>query len=208
MTTRGKQICALLQEIGFPAVRVKLVSAEVIESNELFSSLVNVGAPLECRLWFVECVLPYIASVDRARWEVAFAQRAQVQVQVALKSIDGRDLDFEMRSFTSLGQEKFGESILCVFIPLSNSIFERVREAHFSEGRESERRRIQNELHKGVSQQLLGAAFGCKLLAGKVETLSEDLGKEALDLAQLVNEAVVELQNVVTSAQNQSRGNQ
>jgi signal transduction histidine kinase len=208
MTTRGQQVCALLQEIGFPAVRVKLVSAEVIESNELFSSLVNVGAPLECRLWFVECVLPYIASVDRARWEVAFAQRAQVQVQVALKSIDGRDLDFEMRSFTSLGQEKFRESILCVFIPLSNSILERVREAHFSEGRESERRRIQNELHKGVSQQLLGAAFGYKLLAGKVETLSEDLGKEALDLAQLVNEAVVELQNVVTSAQNQSRGNQ
>jgi len=208
MTTRREQVCALLQEIGFPAVRVKLVSAEVIEFNELFSSLVNVEAPLERRLWFVEGVLPYIASVDRARWEGAFADQTQVQVQVALKSTDGRDLDFEMRSFASIGQEKFGRSILCVFIPLSNPIFERVREAHFSEGQKWERRRIQNELHKGVSQQLLGAAFGCKLLAGKVETLSEGLGKEASDLAQLVNEAVVELQNVVTSAQNQSRGNQ
>lgn len=208
MTTQHEQVCALLQEIGLPAVRVKLASAEVIEFNELFSSLVNVGAPLERRRWFVEGVLPNIASVDRARWEGAFAHQTQVQVQVALKSIDGRDLDFEMRSFASPGQEKFDGSILCVFIPLSNPIFERVREAHFSEGRESERRRIQNELHKGVSQQLLGAAFGCKLLAGKVGALSEDLGREASDLALLVNEAVVELQNVVTSAQNQSRGNQ
>ena len=208
MTTRREQVCALLQEIGFPAVRVKLVSAEVIEFNELFSSLVNVGAPLERRLWFVQGILPYIASVDRPRWEGAFVHQTQVQVQVALKSIDGRDLDFEMRSFSSLGQENFGRSILCVFIPLSNPIFERVREAHVSEGRKWERRRIQDELHKGVSQQLLGAAFGCKLLAGKVETLSEGLGREASDLAQLVNEAVVELQNVVTSAQNQSRDNQ
>jgi signal transduction histidine kinase len=208
MTTRSEQVCALLQEVGLPAVRVKLGSAEVIGSNELFSSLVNMGAPLERRLWFVERILPYIASVDRARWEVAFAHRVQVQVQVALKSIDGGDSDFEMRSFASLGQEKFGQSILCVFIPLSNSIFEGVREAYFSDGRESERRRIQHELHKGVSQQLLGAAFGCKLLAGKVEKLSEDLGREASDLAQLVNEAVVELQNVVNSAQNRSRGNQ
>ena len=66
-----------------------------------------------------------------------------------------------------------------------------------------ERCRIRNELHKGVSQQLLGAAFGCKLLAGKVVALSEDLGKEASDLAELLNEAVLELQNLVRSNENQ-----
>jgi len=119
------------------------------------------------------------------------------------KSVDGPDLDFEMRSFASLGQKKFGRSILCVFIPFSNPIFERIRNAHFSEGRELERCRIRNELHKGVSQQLLGAAFGCKLLAGKVATLNKGLGKKALDLAELLNEAVLELQNLVHSNQNQ-----
>jgi hypothetical protein len=54
---------------------------------------------------------------------------------------------------------------------------------------------------KGVSQQLLGAAFGCKVLAGKVAKLSESLGKEASDLAELVNEAVNELQSLVKSNQ-------
>ena len=207
MTIPREQICALLQEIGLPAVRVKPVSAEVMECNELFSSLVNAAAILEQRLWFVEGVLPYIVSEDRARWEAALANRTSAQVQVAFKAADGRDLDFEIRSFTSVSQKKLAESMLCVFIPFANPIFERICEARLSEGRELERRRIQNELHKGVSQQLLGAAFGCKLLAGKAETLNEDLGKEASNLAQLVNEAVVELQNVVSSAQNRSRDN-
>ena len=207
MTKPHEQVCALLQEIGLPAVRIKTVSAEVIEFNELFSSLVNERAALERRLWFVEGVLPRIASADRTRWEGAFANRTHAQVHVTFKPIDGPVLDFEMRSFASVGQEKFDRSILCIFISFANPVFERVCQARFSEGRAAERRRIQNALHKGASQQLLGAAFGCKLLAGKVETLNEDLGKEASGLAQLVNEAVVELQNVVSSAQNQSQEN-
>jgi hypothetical protein len=204
VTTRREELNTLLQEIGLPAVRVKPVSGEVIEFNELFSSLVNVGAPLDYRLWFVEGVLPRVSAAERNRWKAAFASRTPVQVHVAFKSLDGRDLDFEMRSFSSLGQKKFVRSILCVFIPLTSPIFERVCDAQRSEGRELERCRIRNELHKGVSQQLLGAAFGCKLLAGKVATLSEGLGKEASDLAELVNEAVIELQNLVQSNQNQS----
>ncbi len=102
-----------------------------------------------------------------------------------------------------LRQKKFGQSVLCVFIPYTNPFFERVCDAHVSEGRELERCRIRNELHKGVSQQLLGAAFGCKLLAGKVVKLSEELGKEASDLAELLNEAVLELQKLVQSSENQ-----
>ena len=62
---------------------------------------------------------------------------------------------------------------------------------------------MRNELHAGVSQQLLGAAFGCKVLAGKVAKLSEELGKEASDLAELVNGAVIELQNLVQSNEKQ-----
>ena len=203
MTTLREEVCTLLQELGLPAVRVKLAGAEVIESNGLFSSLINMAAPLDYRLWFVEGVLPHITREDRARWEAALADRTPVQVQVAFKSVDGRVLDFEMRSSASVGQKKFGQSILCVFIPYTNPFSERVYAEHLAEGRELERRRIRNELHKGVSQQLLGAAFGCRLLAGKVVKLSEDLGKEASDLAELLNEAVMELQNLVQSGENQ-----
>jgi signal transduction histidine kinase len=203
VTTLRAEVCTLLQEFGLPAVRVKPASAEVIEFNGLFSSLIKVASSLDYRLWFVEGVLPNITCADRARWEAALAERTPVQVQVAFKSVDGRVLDFEMRSAASVGQKKFGQSILCVFIPFTNPVFERVCAARLSEGRELERCRIRNELHKGVSQQLLGAAFGCRLLAGKVVRLSEDLGKEASDLAELLNEAVLELQNLVQSSENQ-----
>jgi len=203
VTARREEVCTLLQEIGLPAVRIKAAGAEVIEFNDLFSSLANGAAPLDCRLWFRERVLLRMTSADRNCCETAFAHGTPVRVHVAFDSVDGRALDFEMRSFSLLGQKKLGQSILCVFIPFTTPIFERVCETHVSEGRELERCRIRNELHKGVSQTLLGAAFGCRLLAGKVAALSESLGKEASDLAELVNEAVVELQNLVHSSQDQ-----
>ena len=200
---RREEICSLLQAIGLPAVRVKPGSAEVIEFNELFSSLVNVAAPGDHRLWFVEGVLARMTEADRTSCEVAFANRTPVQVHITFKSTSGRALNFEMRSFFSVGQKKFDRSVVWVFIPLANEILERVRDAHLSEGRDLERLRMRNELHAGVSQQLLGAAFGCKVLAGKVATLSEELGKEASDLAELVNGAVIELQNLVQSNEKQ-----
>jgi signal transduction histidine kinase len=204
VTIRREEICSLLQEIGLPAVRVKQGSAEVIEFNELFSSLVNVAAPGDHRLWFVEGVLARMTEADRTSCEVAFANRTPVQVHITFKSTSGRALNFEMRSFFSVGQKKFDRSVVWVFIPLANEILERVRDAHLSQGRDLERLRMRNELHAGVSQQLLGAAFGCKVLAGKVATLSEELGKEASDLAELVNGAVIELQNLVQSNEKQS----
>jgi signal transduction histidine kinase len=200
---RREEICSLLQEIGLPAVRVKQGSAEVIEFNELFSSLVNVAAPGDHRLWFVEGVLARMTDTDRTSCEVASANRTPVQVHITFKSTSGRASNFEMRSFFSVGQKKFDRSVVWVFIPLANEILERVRDAHLSEGRDLERLRMRNELHAGVSQQLLGAAFGCKVLAGKVATLSEELGKEASDLAELVNGAVIELQNLVQSNEKQ-----
>jgi histidine kinase len=202
VTTWREDFYALFQEIGLPAVRIKTVTAEVIDFNELFASLVQVAAQ-DYRHSFVKSVLPNVNEEDKSRWEAAFAQRTPVQVHVPIKSVDGRTVDYEMRSLASLGQKKFARSIFCLFIPFTNSIFERVCDAHLSEGRELERTRIRNELHKGVSQQLLGAAFGCKLLAGKVGTISEDLGKEASYLAGLVNEAVIELQKLVHSTQDQ-----
>ena len=204
MTAWRKNLYTLFQEIGLPAVRIRPGTAEVIDFNELFASLVKVATPLDYRHSFVKSILPNVNGADQSRWKGAFAHQTPVQVQVAIKSVDGQAVDYEMRSFVSLGQKKFARSILCLFIPFTNSIFERVCDEHLAKGRESERTRIRNELHKDVSQQLLGAAFGCKLLAGKVGTFSEDLGKEASYLADLVNEAVIELQKLVHSTRDQT----
>lgn len=204
MTAWRKDLYTLFQEIGLPAVRIRPGTAEVIDFNELFTSLVKVATPLDYRHSFVKSILPNVNGADQGRWKGAFTSRTPVQVQVAIKSVDGQAVDYEMRSFVSLGQKKFAQSILCLFIPFTNSIFERVCNAHLAKGQELERARIRNELHKDVSQQLLGAAFGCKLLAGKVGTFSEDLGKEASYLADLVNEAVIELQKLVHSTRDQT----
>jgi signal transduction histidine kinase len=204
VTAWRKDFYTLFQEIGLPAVRIRPGTAEVIDFNELFTSLVKVATSLDYRHSFVKSILPNVNGADQSRWKVAFAHQTPVQVQVAIKPVDGQAVDYEMRSFVSLGQKRFAQSILCVFIPFTNSIFERVCNAHLVKGQELERARIRNELHKDVSQQLLGAAFGCKLLAGKVGTFSEDLGKEASYLADLVNEAVIELQKLVHSTRDQT----
>ena len=201
MIKRGNEVCRVLQEIGLPAVRLAPISAEVVEANELFSSLANPEALLESRVSFLKGVLPRLGATDRTSWEASFANQRSAEVRVGFKSLDGRALDFEMRSFAVQGQKRLAHSVLCVFIPLTTQAFKRVCDEHLSEGRELERSRMRHELHRGVSQQLLGAAFGCKVLSGKVATLSGELGKEASDLAQLVNDAVTELQSLVQSDQ-------
>jgi signal transduction histidine kinase len=202
VTKQGDDVCTLLQEIGLPAVRVEPGSAEIIEMNALFLSLVHAGVPLEDRALFVEGVLPRLASADRTSWEAAFANQRPLEVPVGFTSVDGGSLDFEMRSCAVLDRQKLAQTYLCVFVPLTTPAFERVSDQSFSEGRELERSRMRQELHRGVSQQLLGAAFGCKVLAGKVAPYNEELGKEASDLAELVNGAVTELQSLVQSDQN------
>jgi signal transduction histidine kinase len=204
VTLGNDKVCLLLQEIGLPAVRLKPITAEVIGCNELFFSLVNQATSLlKQRLWFVEGVLPGLNAADRAAWQTAFAGRTPVQIHVEFESVEGRTLEFEMRSIAFPCRGKVTESVLCVFISLTTPIFERRCDARLSEGQELERTRMRNELHRGVSQQLLGAAFGCKVLAGKVAKLDEILGKETSALAELVNEAVNELQSLVKSNQTQ-----
>jgi signal transduction histidine kinase len=188
-----------MQQLGLPAVRVKSTSAEVIEFNKLFSSLVNATPLSDHRCWFVDYVLSSFSPADRTRWETALADQTPEQVQVAFKSVNGQALNFEMRSVSSLGPKNEDHSILCVFIPFTNPTFERTSDALLSEGRELERSRIREELHDGASQSLLGAAFCCKLLAGKVGKLNESLGKDVSDLAELLNNAVMELQNLLHS---------
>jgi signal transduction histidine kinase len=201
VTNQGDDLCTLVQEIGLPAVRVELVSADVVGMNALFLALVNAEAPLEDRVSFVERVLPRLSPADRTSWEAAFANQRPLEVPVQFRSVDGRSLDFDMRSCAVLDRQKLVQTFLCVFVPLSTPTFERVCDESLSEGRELERSRIRQELHRGVSQQLLGAAFGCKVLAGRIAPFNEELAKEASDLAELVNGAVTELQSLVQSVQ-------
>ena len=72
-----------------------------------------------------------------------------------------------------------------------------------AEGQEWERNRIRSALHQEVAQQFLGAAFGCKLVADKINSLDENLGKEASDLAELLSQATQALHKVI----NPLRGN-
>lgn len=196
-------ICAILQGINLPAVRVEPITAEVLEYNELFSSLVHPFCSPNCRLWFVEGVLPNLAPTDRTCLEGASAGEISVRLPIAFTAADGRTANYELHSVPSPGHRKNVQSIVCIFIPETGPWFLSGRDKLIAEGRESERTRIRNALHKNISQQLLGAAFGFKVLATKIARLNDGLGKEASELVVTLNQAVVELQNLMRSDSNE-----
>jgi hypothetical protein len=189
-------ICALLQEIDLPAVRIASGTAEVLNFNELFSSLVDTSALPDRRLWFVDGVVRHFSSADRDRWEAALDNRTPVQIHVRLNRADG-PVDSVMRIVMSPSQAPADQSMVCVFILLSGAYFDNLRQTWMAEGQASERNRIRAALHQEVAQQFLGAAFGCKIIANKIANLDESLGKEASDLAELVSRATQELHKVI-----------
>jgi signal transduction histidine kinase len=202
VTTCLEDYCGVLQEIGFPAARIKTERVEIVEFNELFKSLLTAGSAQRDAHTFIEGVLRGIISTDRDRSDVILTDRPPASVLVQLQSVNGQASNFEMRTIAPVGSAQTTKSIICVFIPIAGPVFDRIRDEHLSEGEESERLRFRNELHKGISQQLLGAAFGCKALATKIGRLNDELGKEATELADLINAAVAELQAVVQSERN------
>jgi hypothetical protein len=197
VTTRTTGCCDLLQELGLPAVKVKTISGEVVEYNRLFLRLVDPEAGRESRRWFTDFVQPKIAAADKDRWEIARNQRTPVQVQVSFGAINEEQLDFEMRSFAEPAKGGLSDATICIFIPLTGPVLERLFNAYTATGCALERERIRDELHRGISQQLLGAAFAWKTLAHKVAMLDDSLGHEASDLAVLLNDAVRDLQNLM-----------
>jgi signal transduction histidine kinase len=202
VTSCPEDYCRLLQEIGFPAARIKTEGADVIECNDLFRSLLTgASSQLDARS-FIKSVLPEISSADRNYSDAVLTNPPPAQVRVQLQSADGQTSNFELRTIAPVDGAQSGNSITCFFIPIAGPVFDRIRDEHLSEGEESVRVRIRNELHKGISQQLLGAAFGCKALASKIGKLNDELGKEATELAELVNAAVAELQALVRSDSN------
>lgn len=202
MTTYTKEYCRVLQEIGFPAARVNRESRQIIESNESFRKLLPGDLIQNDANLFIESVLPGAISTDRDRWDAAFANGEPAQFRVQLRSPSGQTSDFELRAIAAVDSTQSGKSIICVFIPIAGPVFERIRKEQVSEGVDSERHRIRDELHKGISQQLLGAAFACKVLAIRIGRLNDELGREAADLAELVNATVTQLQTMVRFGDN------
>ena len=187
--------CHLMQQIGLPALRLAPVSLEVLAFNGLFADLMDAGKNRDYRLWFVEGVLPSLGGGEKESWVAKTARTESAQVAVQFTSRGNRRLYFEMRS-TRLIERGGGQSIICVFISSFGGGSRKPAESAIAKGREMERSRIRDELHGNVSQKLLGAAFGCKLLAGKIGGLNENLATQASELAELLNTAVVDLQNL------------
>jgi signal transduction histidine kinase len=193
----------MLQAIGLPAVRIACDTAKVLNFNELFPSLINTSVLPNRRLWFVEGVVRNFSPAARDQWETAFSNRNPIQIHVRLNPPDSPPVDSVMRVLTSSSPAPADQSVVCVFIPLTGPYFDHLRQTWMAEGQELERNRIRSALHQEVAQQFLGAAFGCKLVADKINSLDENLGKEALDLAELLSQATQALHKVI----NPLRGN-
>ncbi len=148
----------MLQAIGLPAVRIASGTANVLDFNELFPSLINTSALPNRRHWFVEGVVRNFSPAARDQWETAFSNRNPIQIHVRLNPP------------------------------------------------ELERNRIRSALHREVAQQFLGAAFGFKLVADKISSLDENLGKEASDLAELLSQATQALHKVINPPRGNDKG--
>ena len=195
-------ICRLMQQLGLPALRITPGKLEVAGFNSLFADLVASTGIRDYRLWFVEGVLPLLKKGEKADClaKIARAESSNAPVRFSLR--DGRESDFEMRTIGMVKQESDGQSIVCAFISSSGMNSRTRDEFAFAQGQAVERSRIRKELHKNVSQKLLGAAFGCKLLAGKIKGLNEGFAQQASDLADLLNTTVIDLQNLTRSGSN------
>jgi signal transduction histidine kinase len=190
-------ICALLQEIGLPAVLIASVTAEVLHFNELFSSLVGTSAASDHRPWFVEGVARHFTSDEKERWETAFSNRASIQIRVRLNPPGRRPAESMMWASPWKSQGAAKELTVCVFMQLAPTSLNSLGQTWIAEGQQLERNRIRAGLHQDVAQQFLAAAFGCKSIADKIARLDENLGKEASHLAELLSQATQELHRVV-----------
>jgi hypothetical protein len=172
-----------MQQIGLPALRIAPETMEVTAFNRLFAGLMVSTGISDYRLWFVDGVLPSMNKDERADWVAAAARFEPANARMRLSLRRGRKRNFEMRSAGRIQEETVDRQIACVFIPASPADPRTGDRPGFARGRAMERSRIRDELHKNVSQKLLGAAFGCKALAGKLQGLDEGFARQASDLA-------------------------
>src|SRR5258708_13052634 len=95
---KSDAVCAMLQAIGLPAVRIASGTANVLDFNELFPSLINTSALPNRRHWFVEGVVRNFSPPPRDQWETALSNRNPIQIHVRLIPTKGPPLHSIIRA--------------------------------------------------------------------------------------------------------------
>jgi hypothetical protein len=183
-------ICDLLQSLGLPAMVVEVATGNVIASNSLFSELIGLASTDDSSTAFSERILARVKSQDQNRWSQAVSSGDAVLIFFSIDEL--------VENLTAIWSTPIhgqtGQAALCVFF--------RGRSAGegpelLAIGRELERRRLKKELHANFSQELLGAAFGAKLLADKLEQGHQhELAQSASALTTLLNRMVERLPGI------------
>ena len=173
--------CDLLQSLGLPALVVEPVTGKVTTSNSLFAEFIGLTSTDELRTSFSERIWARLTSEDQNRWSQAVSSGKTV---LTFCSID------ELAENTTVvwskpTQRRLEQAVLCI---LFTSDCADEKQELIAKGRELERRRLKETLHANFAQELLGAAFGAKLLADKLEQGRQgELAQSASTLTTLLN---------------------
>ncbi|MBF0254028.1 MAG: PAS domain S-box protein [Candidatus Omnitrophica bacterium] len=104
-----------------------------------------------------------------------------------LETRSGRRIDVE---FVSNSYEAHGRRVIqCNIRDISDRKHAEVQKA-ILEATEAEQRRIGQDLHDGLCQQLMGVAFIAKALSQKLTDVKPDAAVEAAEIADLINKSV------------------
>jgi PAS domain S-box-containing protein len=127
---------------------------------------------------------------DRLR--ALFRSAREVRADLAVRSARGtRELEIWSAPYPGAGDAPRGRVLLLLDETEKNFLEHAVFEAG-----EREQRRIGQELHDHLAQQLLGAAFGAQALFKELERAGSASASRAGDLARLINASVLDARNM------------
>lgn len=167
-------VCDLLQSLGLPALVVEPVTGNVTASNSLFAEFVGLTSTDELRTSFSERIWASSASqaVSSGKAVLTFCSIDELAENITV-------------IWSAPIQSPLEQAVLCV---LFRSDAPGGGQELIAKGRELERRRLKEALHANFAQELLGAAFGAKLLADKLEQGRQgELAQSASALTTLLN---------------------
>jgi len=174
-------VCDLLQSLGLPAFVLEPITRHITASNSLFSEFIGLSSTDDLRTSFVESIWTRLTSRDQDRWNESVSSGKAILLYFSSDELPGHLA--AIWSAPIPGQIE--QSVLCIV--LTNCVSVEGPEL-IAKGRELERRRLKEELHANFAQELLGAAFGAKLLADKLEQGHQgELAQSASALTTLLN---------------------
>jgi signal transduction histidine kinase len=187
LATDTGAVCDLLQSLGLPALVVEPVTGNVTTSNSLFAEFIGLTSTGELRNSFSERIWVSLASQDQNRWSQAVSSGKAI---LTFCSIDELAENITV-IWSAPIQSSSEQAVLCVLFRSDSS---GERQQLIAKGRELERQRLKEALHANFAQELLGAAFGAKLLADKLEQGRQgELAQSASALTRLLNRMAEQL---------------